>query len=443
MRHSVSEVDPEKHAHSLEPGVPTAVAAGRAWIRRSIWTLVDQVAFSGSNLLLSILLARWLEPAAYGAFAIAFAIFLLIGAVHSTIVVEPMLVFGPVRYGADFGGYFRGLLRLHWRLSAVLVGIAAVAAVTAGARADRPLAILIGGVALAMPCVLLVWLVRRAFYVVDDIPRGAFGSATYALVLVLQLLGLRAAGLLSPAAAFAALAGAGLLSGLVSIRSLNLRAQHGLSAHQVLEAHLPYSKWALASALFMWVPANAIVVILPVFAGLESTAALRAALNVVTPAQTAWTALGLMLMPSLVRAGRRADTHLIRRWILVCGLVGALAWYLLAVYHRQLFHVLYDDRYAAYSHVLVILGAFPLLVGFEILLEILHRSRERSRRIFAAWVLASATVIPATVIALKWYGARAAATGIVLTYAACGALLSGPLLRRTTHDPNSLRVDEP
>jgi len=45
------------------------------WTGKGGLAVVDQALFAGSNFLLSILLARWLTPAEYGAFAVADAVF--------------------------------------------------------------------------------------------------------------------------------------------------------------------------------------------------------------------------------------------------------------------------------------------------------------------------------------------------------------------------------
>ena len=48
-----------------------------AWAGRLSLAVVDQGLISGSNFALGIVLARWMAPAEYGAYALAFSIFLL------------------------------------------------------------------------------------------------------------------------------------------------------------------------------------------------------------------------------------------------------------------------------------------------------------------------------------------------------------------------------
>src|SRR5438477_212183 len=64
-------------------------------VGNGFWAIADQGFFAGSNFILNIVLARWLSPNEYGAFGVAFSIFLLVGTLHSSLVTEPMTVFAP------------------------------------------------------------------------------------------------------------------------------------------------------------------------------------------------------------------------------------------------------------------------------------------------------------------------------------------------------------
>ena len=79
--------------------VPTAEATLSkllAWGTKGSLAILDQGLFAWAHFLLSILLARWLTPTEYGAFALAYSIFLLFGAFHTALLTEPMMVFGAV-----------------------------------------------------------------------------------------------------------------------------------------------------------------------------------------------------------------------------------------------------------------------------------------------------------------------------------------------------------
>ena len=109
--------------------------AGRlaAWGARGGLAIADQALYAGAHFLLNILLARWLVPADYGAFALAYSAFLLIAALYAAVVLEPMAVFGPGRYSAHRQGYLGILLRAHLPLTLPAVASLLCGAVIAGA----------------------------------------------------------------------------------------------------------------------------------------------------------------------------------------------------------------------------------------------------------------------------------------------------------------------
>ena len=82
-------LDPELCSDGLaglddEPGRSEAGCSGKfaRWVTKGGLAIVDQGLISGSNFLIGILLARWLMPEAYGAFALAFSVFLLLSYVY-------------------------------------------------------------------------------------------------------------------------------------------------------------------------------------------------------------------------------------------------------------------------------------------------------------------------------------------------------------------------
>jgi hypothetical protein len=80
---------------------------------KSAWSLADQGLTALTGFCVTFLLARWLAPEIYGAYAIAFAGYLFVGGLHNVIVLEPMSVIGPSRHAARLREYFRAQLLVH------------------------------------------------------------------------------------------------------------------------------------------------------------------------------------------------------------------------------------------------------------------------------------------------------------------------------------------
>ena len=102
-----------------------------SWFSKSTLSVMDQGLVSGSNFLLNVMLARWLSPEQYGAYALGFSIFLLMTAVYQSLVLEPMAVLGPILFPDRLKRYLGALLRGQSMVVFVLVGI------LAGAHADN------------------------------------------------------------------------------------------------------------------------------------------------------------------------------------------------------------------------------------------------------------------------------------------------------------------
>ena len=114
--------------------------------KNAIWAIVDQALFGLSNFVLNLLLARWLAPSDYGAFTLAFALFLLVGVLHSAIFIEPMLVFGGDRFKSEFHHYMATIIAAHWLITGAValcacVLVAAIAALDVFATPILPVCV--------------------------------------------------------------------------------------------------------------------------------------------------------------------------------------------------------------------------------------------------------------------------------------------------------------
>ncbi|MFQ5571532.1 MAG: hypothetical protein ACE5G0_17775, partial [Rhodothermales bacterium] len=89
----------------------------KRWSTRISLSILDQILLSGANFILNVLLARWLIPDAYGAFAVAFSVFLFLSGIHNALIVDPMSVLGPARFGNRLPGYLTSLFYTHGGLT--------------------------------------------------------------------------------------------------------------------------------------------------------------------------------------------------------------------------------------------------------------------------------------------------------------------------------------
>src|SRR5579859_395061 len=113
----------ETRAPDLQDAIrdkPRASASNEVLLRFTRWgirggsSILQQGMFAGAHFLTNILLARWLSPASYGAFALVYSFFLLILTGSMALFFEPLLVFGPGRYANRLSSYVVILVKLHF-----------------------------------------------------------------------------------------------------------------------------------------------------------------------------------------------------------------------------------------------------------------------------------------------------------------------------------------
>ncbi|MGE4442830.1 MAG: lipopolysaccharide biosynthesis protein [Desulfomicrobium sp.] len=360
------------------PQQRSAVVAIRTWTGRGFWAVTDQALFAGANFLVSILLARWLEPAEYGAFSLAYAVFLLLGTLHTGLWTEPMLVYGSGRFRESFTSYQRVLLRCHWRFAGAASLIFLLLALGLWAFGARELALSFLGLTLAAPTVLYLWIVRRGAYVLLNPRLAALGGGLYLLLyLGLTFLFLRT-NTLGTFTALLAMAAAGFVSAEIIRWRLDKETEQIVNSEEVQKLHWRYGRWALLAGVFSWVPGNIFYLILPVFHGLEAAAHFKALMNLLMPILHINGALGQLLVPGMVRAlahGKLVPFALAN--LAVLSTLATLYWLLLIALGPQIMEWMYEGKYFHDAGWFLWLGLMPVLAAMVVVMSSVLRAVER------------------------------------------------------------------
>jgi O-antigen/teichoic acid export membrane protein len=348
------------------------IAAAGATLRR--WRaplsvgVLDQAVISGGNFVLNVLLARWLFPADYGAFAIAFAALVLVSGPHSALLTDPLSVVGSRRFSGQIQRYLRTLLRLHVALTVPLGLIIAAFAFWPGSilmpgPPAWPLAL-----GIVTPLVLLHWFLRSASYLAMHPGSALAGSATYGAALL---------GLVAWAYAGSWLTGpvALLLMGVASaFASLRIAASLGLLSRPwtslpvttVVRDHWSYGRWILAASVAHGIANGLYVPLVGALVGLEQSAALRALQNLVLPMQQVLAGIAMVAYPFMSRqVAEQGPPYLRRRGPgFLLANVGFAAVYglTITVFARTLLAALYGPGYYTSFAPLVPLFALAAVV---------------------------------------------------------------------------------
>ncbi len=368
----------------------------RAWIGRGIWGFVDMGLFAGGNFLTHVFLARWLPEAVYGAFTTAFAIYLFFAVIHTSVVIEPMMVYGSRRYRRRLPAYLGNLIRLHAWLCvgyAVVLGMIAVGELLMG---ESELGGAVSMFAVAQFALLLPWILRDACYIISDPKPAGLAGMIYLAVVLIGLYSLQTMGWLSLPTAVGLLGTAALLASAWLVYRLQLVGHilaHGQRLRWARHRHWRFGRWSLLTNFIRYVPEHMPLVVVPMVLGYASGGALKALVNLVTPFILVTWALSNLLLPVLVqRTGNRDFERFAVRITLLVMLGPLLCWPVLGWFGQPIVEFLYDGKFGEHAWALWLLGLLPVVISVNCILCSVYRALDRPNLILPSAIIAAATV---------------------------------------------------
>ncbi len=385
----------------------------RRWATKGGLAILDQGLISGSNFLIGILLARWLVPAEYGAFSLAFSVFLLLSYVYQSLLSEPQAVFSGSAYRHCLRGYMKALLSIQLVVTVfglVLLGGSAAVVYAMGKADGLPGAL--AGVAIASPCILFFWLLRRSFYMNLAPARAAMGAFIYFVLVNGGLIVAYRKALISPFSAYLLMAIGALGTGLFLLsqlkRVLPVDTVDAPTAAQAWHKHWEYGRWALAVSVVTWIPYYMYYPLVSAFSGMAAAGQLKALMNLSLPLEQSYTALAILFLPYAARVCREkgisSSGPLVRR-ITLLFVGGAVAyWGLLIPFKGMAFHILYGGKYMEVAPLIPYVAIGTTMWSAAFGPAILLRAIESPDSIFYARVVASVLSLVVGVPATKIFG---------------------------------------
>lgn len=398
-----------------------------SWVRKGSWSVLDQGLFAGANFVINVLLARWLEPAGFGAFTVAFAIFLLLGSLHGGLIVEPMLVFGAGKFESRLRPYLRVLLKWHALFcifTGVVLGLLGLFFHSVGSS-------MLGSTLLTLAWtqafVLFLWMMRQACYVRLQPQWAASAGSVYAIILVFGAVWLNSVELLSVTTGLELMAVGSLVAGAwiafrMRIPLKNPKAKE--LSNEARVSHWSYGKWASATGGLQWLHGYLPFLILPIWAGLEESGALRALFNLIMPALHAFTALLVLLVPIFVRAlknGRLKPTFY--RALVGVGVLGVGYGLVIGFAGPAIMESLYAGKYNSFAGAIWLAALLPPIVAVVNVAMALLRAVERPKDVFVARAGAAGIAVTVGVLCVRFLGFTGALVSDILSNLTEGVLM--------------------
>lgn len=425
--YGVTEAAVEPPGASTDTSAPLQLTSERlrVWGARAVLSLLDQGLFSGAGFLVNLLLARWLAPASYGAFAVAFAAFLFISGFHNVLLLEPLTVMGPGRHSDNLPAYFRAQFLVHF----LLVGGLALAGLLGGAvvwrvAPDSPLAGAVFGSALMVPLLLLLWLVRRMCYVLHRPGLAVAGTGSYLVLIIAGLAALRHFGWATPFLSFLLMGGASLVASGILLARIGFfrgpQAPGDISWRASLQENWTYGRWLTGSAVLYAISSQMQMFLVAGVVGLGAAGILRAMQLPSLLMTQVITATGLLFLPIL---SRDFGNGLIPRMrhkaaLLNAGLcaVAAIFAATLVLSSRWTEHLLFHGKYSEYSWLMPMLALVPVASAASTGYSMALRASARPHFDLLSNIIAAPVSVLSAFLFVHWWGISGAAASMVLGF---------------------------
>lgn len=428
------------------PGVQDATASSAGTLRRRLslgsWAVADQALFAGANFILNIAMARWLNPATYGALAVGLAVLFLLGSMHVALLGEPLLVFGAGKFAERRGAYLGSVFLGHWIVAGAVLILMVCAGAIFMAAGSRQLGIALLGLGVSSPLILLLWLARRACYFIGAPGRAAAAGFVYLVLMVALLACLRAFEMVSLASALMVVGICSGISGAAlawAMRSSAAPADRTF-LREVAAEHIAYGRWSATTNLVIFLSAQAIIVLVAAMLDLEASGQLRAILNLITPMHLVIAALVTLLVPLLSRAQvDAARAAMLRSMLLLAGGAAAYA-LLLGLLQSPLLRLLYGEQYEPAPHLVWLLAATLLPAAIADVCAAALRARQRPDLVFRGYAVAAAITIVGGVVLTLWLDLTGAVVAMTMSSIASAVLLWIHAMR--AHSPRESRTSK-
>jgi len=362
-------------------------------------------------------------PAQYGAYTLAFSIFLLISFFHQALVLEPQRVFGSADYPECPREYLGVLLRIQGGLTLFVCLVLGTFLWLAHlwARPDG-LGGALGGMTLAAPFVLLLWLARGAFYVQMTPQYAVVGSTAYCAVVLGSLLIVDRFRLMSPFSAFVMMGFGALVSGAVLLNRLKPILRFRASRPNwkgVSRQHWQYGRWLLASLGLSWIPGNIYYSLVSAFSGMASVGELKALINFTLPVAQTLTALSMCFVPHASRAYQMDGIVALKRltakiaWLF--GFSVIVYWVLLISLGTPILRFLYNGHYTQSASLIPWVAAGSIPWNLATVPTLALRAVRSSVSIFRIYLASSGIALLVGIPATRRFGLRGALAAIILS----------------------------
>lgn len=397
--------------------------------------VIDQSIISAVTFLTGILLARFLRPAEYGIFVLAYAIVWFMKGIHEALVINPMMVFSAHLDGAKLRQYMASTGFFQLLLNLLIVFL--ILGVTVILRSYFP------KIRFIQICPVLAFTIF-AFQSQEFFRRMLFARMNFIAGFINDLLsyGLQFAGILflvyakmlSVVNAFYIVAVSFMVAALFGcFQCRNFLTIDISSFCDVMKKNWRHGKWLLGSNLAFWTSEQSYLFITAFFLGPVGPAILRACQNVVAPTHIILQSLENLLPSTASRKLTTQGLSAFKGFLktatkIVLGLIISYC-LLVSLYPEGFLRIFYRSQYKGYGIIVILIAVQYIIMSLNMINMIALRVLHKAKAIFRSYLFAGILTVIISIPLVKFFGLVGAVVGAILSVSVVFCTLRYNLLK--------------
>lgn len=373
------------------------------WTSKFAVTIFDQGFFSGSNFLVSLLLARFVTPSVYGIFSVSYSIFLFIAGFYSSLILEPVNVLGPKYHDHDLMHYKAQVIKLHIHATILflVIGVLGFFILPYIGYQNEYIRELTW-IFLSIPFVMFFWLARQCSYLETKPQVAVIGSLVYSFLYLGGFTLLVLLKHIEISFVFAAMSVAGFVGGIVIFSLLGVDLSRGKILNfgvtsGLVKENWNYGRWILFASIAYGISTLIYSPLIGVTLGSVQAGVFRSMQNLFLPFNQVVTASILLIMPNLSRIAITDTLKYKKRMLYYVGtLLCASFLYFVAIQLSGNLIVNFIYKKIEYSQniwIIPFLGVSTIISTLNSGLGMVFRIKENTSTIFWGKVISALTVM--------------------------------------------------
>lgn len=387
--------------------------------RQTLLAVGEQGVAGGTNFLTTVVIGRWCGREELGIFGLGLTIIYLVSATQDSIITTPYTVFVARMDRSDKAVYRGSVMLCHLAFSGLFAFLLLIATlVSIGVGAAQEYLTVLAALCLAVPCWLLREFARRTAYAEFDLRSCLSTTLVMGVVQTIAVVGLLAAGRLSPTSGFCAVALANFAAGMTWwVQSRGMIEFSFVSLKQTLSKHWVMGKLMFAGQIVHTMGSQTIPWLIAVFLGTTTTGVFIACDQVIRFANPVIVGFMNVLTPRSAHAfaadGQAGMHEVVKRATVGIGLFMALFCAAVFTFGDTILATLFGGPFAAYAGVLLLLSISQAIESIAIAPSRGLIVMERVIDGLKAGIVRFVVTLITTLVLIRPYGVYGAAYGVL------------------------------